>query len=187
MASIDNPACTRFDRLAACTSTCLLLLLLAGCAGNPSVTAPDSAAAVAGDEVALAYYQRLQRMTPTQISRERSVLAAAPQTPDNQVRMAMVLGYPRGQPDLAKAINSLDGVLKASEPGAVKLHPLARLLADGFLERQRLETQLDRQGQQLKDSQRKAVELQEKIDSLADIERTLPQRPRALPPVGGAR
>ena len=54
-------------------------------------------------------------------------------------------------------------------------------------QRQRLESQLDKQAQQLKDSQRKVSELQDKIDSLADIERTLPQRPRTTRPAGGGK
>ncbi len=115
------------------------------------------------------------------------MLAAVPQSPGIQLRMAMLFGNPRGQPDLAKALNLLDAVLKSSDPVAVGLQPLARLLADNFGERQKLEIQFDKQGQQLKDSQRKAAELQEKIDNLADIERTLPQRPRATRPGGGTR
>ena len=63
-------------------------------------------------------------------------------------------------------------------------HPLARQVADNYQERLKLESQLDRQGQQLKESQRKASELQDKLDSLADIERTLTPRPRAI---GGKR
>lgn len=187
MTSHNNRVGTRFSALIARLSTFALLGLLAGCAGNPPAAAPAVASAAANDEAALAYYQMLQRMTPAQLSRERSVLATLPPNPGTQVQIAMVLGHSRGEPDLAKATNLLEGVLKSADPAAVKLHPLARLLADNYVNRQRLETQLDRQGQQLKDSQRKAAELQEKIDSLADIERTLPQRPRAAPPGGGAR
>ncbi|MBS1132356.1 MAG: hypothetical protein H6R16_3358, partial [Proteobacteria bacterium] len=40
---------------------------------------------------------------------------------------------------------------------------------------------------QLKDSQRKASELQEKLDSLADIERTLTPRSRTTRPEGVKR
>jgi hypothetical protein len=61
------------------------------------------------------------------------------------------------------------------------------VLADNYGERQKLEVQADKQGQQLKESQRKALELQEKIDGLTEIERTLPQRPRATRPAGGER
>jgi hypothetical protein len=171
-----------------------LQLLVAGCGLTPA-TAPPSAPAAstpavsddAGALSALGYYQTLQRMTPAQIARERQVLALLTPTPYTQVRIAMVLGHPRGQADLARALTLLEAVLKSTDPGAVSFHPLARLLADNYGERQKLEGQLEKQGQQLKDSQRKAIELQEKIDGLADIERTLPQRPRATRPAGVVR
>ena len=173
-----------------------LQLFVAGCGVTPA-TVPSSAPAAAtpaavgedppGPLAALAYYQTLQRMTPVQIARERQVLAALTPTLNTQVRIAMVLGHPRGQPDLTRALTLLEAVLKSTDPGAVSLHPLARLLADNYGERQKLEGQLDKQGQQLKDSQRKTIELQEKIDGLADIERTLPQRPRATRPAGVVR
>ena len=180
---------------AARVSIAALLMLLSGCAATPpaptpSAVMPAAPATVSDDAVplpALAYYQMLQRMTPAQINRERMVLAALPPTPNTQVRTAMVLGHPRGQQDFTKALALLEGVLKSADPAALGLHPLARLLADNYAERQKLETQLEKQGQLLKDSQRKAVELQEKIDSLAEIERTLPQRPRATRSGGSAK
>ena len=92
----------------------------------------------------------------------------------------MLLGHPRVQQDLGKALSLLDSVLKSSEPAAIAFHPLAREIADNYLERTKLEAQLEKQGLQLKESQRKATELQEKLDSLADIERTLTPRPPAL-------
>lgn len=127
----------------------------------------------------LAYYQLLSRLTPAELNRERTVLAALPQTPNTQIRTAMLFGTPRGPLDLAKAVQQLDLILKSNDPAAVSLHPLARLLADNYTERQKAEGLLDRQGQQMKESQRKVIELQEKLDGLADIERTLPERPRS--------
>lgn len=194
MTNNNNPPGKRFTA-ATRVSVTALLMLLAGCAATPpaatqSALTPATPAAVSDDAgalPALAYYQMLQRMTPAQINRERQVLAALPPTPNNQVRTAMVLGHPRGQQDLTRALALLEGVLKSADPAAAGLHPLARLLADNYMERQKLETQLEKQGQQLKDSQRKAVELQEKIDSLAEIERTLPQRPRATRSGGGTK
>ena len=194
MTSNNNLPCTRFTA-AARIPIAALLMLLAGCAATPPASTQSAvmpaAPAVVSDEAgvlpALAYYQMMQRMTPAQINRERLVLAALPPTPNTQVRIAMVLGHPRGQQDLTKALALLEGVLKSADPAALGLHPLARLLADNYAERQKLETQLEKQGQQLKESQRKAVELQEKIDSLAEIERTLPQRPRATRSGGSAK
>ena len=192
----NNPPRPGSPAMSARAALIALQLLVAGCCVAPA-TAPPSApaastlAAVSDDagplSAALGYYQTLQRMTPAQIARERQLLAAMMPTPYTQVRIAMVLGHPRGQPDLARALTLLEAVLKSTDPGAVNLHPLARLLADNYGERQKLEGQLEKQGQQLKDSQRKAIELQEKIDGLADIERTLPQRPRATRPAGVVR
>lgn len=160
---------------------------LAGCAtpltakGKPSYDEP-------GPLPPLAYYQFLSRLSPAELSRERMVLAALPQNPNTHLRTAMLFGHPRGPQDLGKATQQLELVLKSNDPAAVSLHPLARLLADNYAERQKAEGQLDRQGQQLKDSQqqlkdsqRKALELQEKLDGLADIERTLPTRPGQRP------
>ncbi len=191
----SNPPHAGLPAMSARAAMIALQLLVAGCAVAPAAAPPSAPAAGppaaacddAGPLSALAYYQTLQRMTPVQIARESKVLAASPPTPNTQVRMAMVLGHPRGQSDLARALTLLEAVLKSTDPGAVSLHPLARLLADNYGERHKLDGQLEKQGQQLKDSQRKVSELQEKIDGLADIERTLPQRPRATRPAGAVR
>jgi hypothetical protein len=194
MKSNNSPARRRFPALVVAASRLALATLLTACAGHPPVPAVPNTVNVAptpsddsGQPSALAYYQSLQRMSPTQLSRERAMLAALPQSAGIQLRMAMLLGHPRGQPDLAKALSLLDAVLKSVDPVAVGLQPLARLLVDNYGERQRLETLLEKQGLQLKESQRKAIELQEKIDGLADIERTLPQRPRATRQSGATR
>ena len=194
MKSVNSVADRSRPMLAVGLSLLALTTFLGGCVSDSPVTAASASVQAApnlgddgGQASALAYYQSLQRMSAAQLGRERAMLAAVPQSPGIQLRMAMLLGNPRGQPDLAKALNLLDAVLKSSDPVAVGLQPLARLLADNFGERQKLEIQFDKQGQQLKDSQRKAAELQEKIDNLADIERTLPQRPRATRPGGSTR
>ena len=165
--------------------------LLAGCAGLPQPQAPVERPAVRVEEqtpeAALRYYQGLGRTTPAELGRERSILAAVPQTPYTQLRLAMFLGHPRVLQDLGKGLALLDGVLKSNDPAAVPFHPLARLLADSYLERMKLEGQGEKLGQQLKDSQRKATELQEKLDGLANIERTLTPRPRAIRPEGVKR
>lgn len=154
-------------------------LALAGCAGTP-----DGAHATRfdGPGVApvLAYYQMLGRMSAAELNRERTVLAALPHNPNTHLRMAMLLGHPRGPQDLGRALGLLEGIVKSTEPSAVNLNFLAKILIDNYTERQKQELAFDRQGGQLKESQRRAVELQEKLDGLADIERTLPVRRGAL-------
>ena len=154
------------------------LSLATGCAQQP--TSPRSERnEPTGALPALTYYQSLGRMTASELARERSALAALTSSPSVQIRQAMLLGHPRFGQDGSRALVLVDGLLKSADPAAVELQPLARLLADQYHERLRLESQLDRQGGQLKESQRKAQELQEKLDSLTDIERTLTPPPRS--------
>ncbi len=161
--------------------------LLAGCTTLPTNARKPVRSDETTPEAALGYYHGLARMTPAELGRERSILVAVPQTPYTQVRMAMLLGHPRVQQDLARGLALLDSVLKSGDPAAAPFQPLARQVADNYLERLKLESQLERQGQQLKDSQRKAGELQDKLDSLADIERTLTPRPRSGKQEGSRR
>jgi len=153
----------------------LLCLALAGCAAT-SIAPRAPRFDDPGPEPALNYYHFLSRMTANELGRERMVLAALPANPNTQIRTAMLLGHPRGPQDLVRATALLESLMKSTDPVSISLQPLARMLADNYIERQKLEMQVDRQGSQLKESQRKAVELQEKIDKLADIERSLPPR-----------
>ena len=172
----------------------LLVSLITGCAINPPEEHPPTQLEASGIVPALAFYQALQRMSFAEMTRERAILASQPGGPGNQLRLAMLLGHPRGPLDINRALSLLDNVLKSSDPAAQSLQPLARVLADNYNERLKLDVQLDKQGLQMKESQRKveesqrkALELQEKINSLADIERALAPRartPRPLAPVG---
>ena len=141
----------------------------------------------------LGYLQLLPRMSAQELSRQRQTLAALPQTPSVQLRTAMLLGQARTPPNLAKAQSLLAGILKSNEPTASSLHPLARLLATHYGERQRLEQQISRMTaqmneleEQLSNSQRRNDDLQQKIDALADIERSLPKPPTATDKPAGA-
>ena len=124
----------------------------------------------------LGYYYLLQRMTVPELTRERQMLISLPVTPAVRVRRAMVLGMPRTT-DLPRALTQLEAVLRSRDPEAASLHPLALLLSVQYRERVRLEMQSERLGQRSKESQRQRDELQEKLDALADIERTMPLRP----------
>ena len=159
-------------------------LALAGCSSLPPAAAPGFAD-VDTPEAALVYYQSLHRLTPSEFARERGNFAAAPRTAQARLLGAMLLGYPRAQQDLARAQGLLDDILRADDPAARELQPLARVLADNYAERGRLEAQHERLALQLKDAQRRNAELQEKIDRLADIERTL--IPRGAPARPGER
>ncbi|MCL2524556.1 MAG: permease [Betaproteobacteria bacterium] len=182
----------------------LSALLAAGCAHEQALLSargdPAPMVNVQSALPLLAYYELLAPLDAAELAGERDFLATLPAEPTTQIRLAMLIAHPHSTQDVAKALALVKQVLRSNEPTAVKLHGLARLLADQYEERQRLdnerlrldgerqrldgerqrlEGQLDRQGTQLKDSQRKARELQDKLDRLADIERTLTPQPRA--------
>ncbi len=156
----------------------LCSVVLAGCALVPPVVRSDRYDAP-GPLPVLAYYQMIGRLGAADLAKERNALAALAASPNTQIRQAMVIGHPRGAQETAKALALIEGILKSSEPGAVDLQPVARMLADHYNERLRLEAQSERQNTLLKEAQRKAQELQEKLDGLADIERTLTPPPRS--------
>lgn len=148
----------------------LISLMLGACAVTPPA---------GGTQGALAFQRTLAGLDSLELARTRGQLAAQPGNADAQIRLALLLAQSKtGNGDLAKAQALLENLLKANDAAAQALHPLARLLAEHLAERQRLESQIERQGVQLKDSQRKVQELQEKIDRLAEIERSLPSAAR---------
>lgn len=161
-------------------STACLLTACAGFAPDEQIEPTPISAEVPAVVPALAFYQSLQRMSAAEMARERAALGAHPSLAAKQLRLAMLLGHPRAAPDLNRALGLLDSVMKSSDPDAQSLVPLARLLADSYNERLKIDAQAEKQGaqlkEQLKESQRKTLELQEKLNALADIELTLPPR-----------
>lgn len=171
-----------------------MTVLVAGCVQTPVPVNSKPAVEIHGAVPLLAYYQALDRLSSAELVRESRFLATLPAGPANQIRLAMVIGHPRGQADIAQALALVEQTLRSNEPTAVELHSLAQLLADQYGERLRLDNErlrldserlrqeglLERQGSLLKENQRKTQELQEKLKSLADIERSLSApRPRA--------
>jgi len=61
------------------------------------------------------------------------------------------------------------------------LHSLARTLAARYVEQRRVEDDRDRQAQQLRDSQRRIDQLNDRIEALRAIERSF-ARPHSAPP-----
>lgn len=152
-------------------------LALAACSAVPDRGAPPEPEA-ASEEMAvrtrssveesplramLAFYANNAR-TPGPAPRERPL----PADPYLKMQQAIQLGHLR-PPELQRAMNLLASVMKDSNPSAVSLTPLARALHEQYSERLRLE-------QLAREAQRRSEQLQEKIDALSAIERSLPSR-----------
>lgn len=103
-------------------------------------------------------------------------------TPEDQLKLSIALVQTRQLYDLVRAQELLQRVLANTGGQARLLHPLARILAARFAEQRRVEDQLDRQGSQLRDAQRRLEQTNDKLEALKEIERSLTSRPGAAPP-----
>lgn len=189
------------------TARCLLasgaLVVLAACSspashgadvnahGAAAPTAPiapiapiASIAPDAGPDM-LAYADRVRLMSPAALGTEVARLGEAA-TPAAQLQLALALGQLRQLPELIRAQELLARVLGNAE--AQPLHALARLLAARYGEQRRLEEQLEKQTQQVRELQRKLDQSNERLEALKAIERSLTSRPATpLPPARRVR
>ena len=126
----------------------------------------------------LAYAERVRVMPPADLTQEAARLGDAV-SPEAQIQLSLVLSQLRQLPELIRAQELLARVLGNADAQA--LHPLARLLASRYAEQRRLEEQLDKQNQQLRDVQRRLDQTNERLEALKAIERSLTSRPPTAP------
>lgn len=171
----------------------LLLLccaLLAACAAAPAPT-PDPVEkpapvtvfrlAPGGIETLLAYHQWLRGLAPAELAKEMAALNAQPANAQFALKKSMLLSLSHNGDDVARAQTLIDGVLKSTDPEALAARPLAQMLAAHYAEMRRLSDTADRLSQQIKESQRRTEQLNQTLEALKAIERTLPARPNGAP------
>jgi len=147
------------------------LVLLAGCAELQEVETPKPAPAMPAErpisdvESLLLYHRHIGKLDEIQLSREYDIARRAytrERSEFNRVRLAMLLGLPNtAQSNNARALELLDPVAK-KEGG--EFSALAALLATQLRERQRLDAS--------------AQDLQQKLDALKSLERSMMERKR---------
>lgn len=125
----------------------------------------------------IAYHRVLHERDGAALQRLQRGFANAADTPAEQVRRAIVLSHPRAPADLPQALALLDAVLAGDTDEARALHDLAHLLANEVRARQRLGEQLERAAAQARAAETARARLQQKLDALTEIERSLPARP----------
>ncbi len=131
-----------------------------------------------GDLVSLLEYaERLRSFPPAELGTHIASMGDPGNNPVRQMQLALALSYTNQPPDTARALGLLQRVMNhaASESGTLK--PLARLLAAKLLNQRRLEDTVDRQAQQLRDSARRIEQLNERLEAMRAIERSLLPRP----------
>ncbi len=150
----------------------------------PPPAEPDPA--VVADAAArrlLAFSDRLRELTPAEIAREQARLSETTDDPAAALELALLLGQSRGNGDLPRALALLEPLAR---PGAkAPWQSLARLLQGRLAEQRRLEEQIERQGQVLRDQQRRLEQLGSQLEALKAIERSL-SAPRPPAPAGSA-
>jgi hypothetical protein len=129
---------------------------------------------------ALEYQTRLSQMTPAELSREITRLSELGAGVQQTMDLALALGMTRNSGDLARAQTLLKQVLSNTSEEARAWQGLANLLATRYAEQRHSEESADRQLQQLRDAQRdnqrKIDQLNDKLQALKSIERSLNNR-----------
>lgn len=124
----------------------------------------------------LAYADRTLGAGTTELAREIARLSQPDDSkPSRNLRLALALTQTRQPADTARALGLVQRTL--ADASAQDLHPLARLLEARLTHQRRLEDQLDRQNQQLRDAQRRNDQLTERLEAVRAIERSLHTRP----------
>jgi len=170
--------------LAACA------LLLAGCAAPPPgqapvlVQTPPRIVVVADPKLTelLAYQASLRPMTPSELVKAQLELARADHAPYNTIRRAMLQATLRTPGDLARAQTLLESITQASSDEAKLLAPLAQFLAGQYADLRRQDETVEKLNSQVRDAQRRNDLLNEKLEALKNIERSLSVRPAAGAP-----
>jgi len=154
-------------------------------APTPPPAAPPASAPLQAESATrdlLAFHDRIRQLPPQDLAPEIARLNDEPPGPRTTLQLALLLGQTRNNGDLARALALLEPLLRSTAPEAAPWQPLARLLASRYAEQRRLEEQIERQSQQARENQRKLEQLNEKLEALKAIERSLTARP----PAGGA-
>lgn len=151
-------------------------VLLAACAAQqpaPTSTVQLIQSTSNIDEL-LAYNVQLRKMSPAELGRELARINTYPAGPATSVRRAMALSLTRDAIDLAKAEAQLWNVMADRSVEAEKLKPLVQLLVGHYSDLRRVADGAEKTSVQLKEAQRKVDQLNDKLEALKNIERTLP-------------
>ncbi len=141
---------------------------------EPPPPCPVPAADAAGRELAQ-WQKELRTATPDAVAAMVTQLAGSTAVADT-LHLVLVLLHTRNPADTTRALALLDGLSAAAAPTATAWSNWLPLLVTRATEQKRLEDQVARQSQQLRDSQRRIDQLSEQLEALKAIERQLAPR-----------
>jgi hypothetical protein len=129
----------------------------------------------------LTYAERLRVLNPTDLAAEIVVLGDPGNVPLRQMQLGLALMHTHLPADTARSLGLMQRVVGHPGPESLQLKPLARLMAERLTEMRRLEDSTERNLQQLRESQRRIEQLNERLEAMRAIERSLNSRPSAAP------
>ena len=128
----------------------------------------------------LAYADKVRPLGGAELGAEITRAGDPGDSPTAQMQLALLLAQTRVPADLVRALGLLQRVMSNPSPEAQPLQPLARALAARYVEQRRVEDDRDKQVQQLRESQRRIDQLNDRIEALRAIERSF-ARPNNAP------
>ncbi len=169
-----------------------LAAVLTGCGTDASLQVPapeDAAPAASADTPAaaaprpslvkhlLVYSDQVAALAPPALAAEIARLTPRQEeSAQQQLELALALGQTRLPADTARALGLVQRAL-AQKDNAPLVQSFARLLENRYLQQRRLEDQIDRQNNQVRDAQRRNDQLNERLEAMRAIERSLNARP----------
>jgi hypothetical protein len=132
-------------------------------------------------EAAIGYAERVRSLAPPDLAQEVQRLGDTPYSPLRATQLALALGQSRTAANTTRAQSLLQRVQADPTSEAAGLQPFARLLAAQIAEQRRADEQAERQAQQLRDAQRRIDQLNDRLEAVRAIERSLPGPARRDP------
>ena len=176
-----------------CTGIVLVCCILAACApAGKRTTRADTpwyqtlAESRQSDaDRVLLFYERLRSMKASELTRELEATREAFESDKsdvNRLELAILLSSPGTSfRDDSTAIALLNPVAKEKSAGTATLRSLAILLQTELVELRRAEEAAQGQATKLKDEQRRAEALQQKLDAILDMEMKMIEREQNTP------
>jgi len=147
----------------------------------PPAPAPAVPSGVPPLEMAIGFAERVRALPPADLAQEVQRLGDTPYSPLRATQLALALSQSRTAASAARAQSLLQRVQADATSEAVGLQAFARLLAAQIAEQRRADEQAERQAQQLRDAQRRIDQLNDRLEAVRAIERSLPGPARREP------
>ncbi len=130
----------------------------------------------------LQYMTYLKKLNATDLNREFETVKQKPKSDSSKLELAILYSLPGLLThDDAKALAILEPLNK--EASATSMKNLAFMMITFIMENKRLEENIQTATNKLKDEQKQSIELQQKLEALKSIEKSLSVRDRIKKPV----